>query len=270
MRRVFKPENVFQKQRTIIIPDIEFKEEQSPAVDENGEPIVLTDDLYKKIRSEIVEETTADIRRKKINAARERDTIISNAKKEAEKIRDEAAVDRQKILNEANAAAEAIKIDAYKEGLKKGIDEKSEVLENLANQINSSIEQIREDQNEYFEEYEKQIKYLASDIAEKIIYQRIDDDDMAMYNLTKNAIKTVRDAAWIKAEVSEKLYGYIDSLEKELAGSGINAEIIINDSAPSDTCVLNTSDSLIVASVSQQIANLKEYITRQDMGGNDE
>lgn len=270
MRRVFKPENIVKNQKSIIIPDIEFKEESPFTMNENGEPVVLTEELYQKIRNQLREEMSGELGRQKLSAIHERDMILGKAKKDAQKLLDDATVTRRSILDEANASAEQLKREAYEEGLKKGITDKSEILEDLARHISQNIEQLKHDENEYFEEYEKQLKYVASEIAEKIIYQKINEDDMSMYNLVKNAIKTVRDASWIKAEVSEKLSGYIDSLEKELADSGIKSEIIINDNVPEDSCVLNTSDGFIVASASQQIANLKEFISRRDKGGNDE
>ncbi len=270
MRKVFKPSNIIKNDRVVRIPDIEFKPEPAASDEEAGEPTILTDEVYENIKEQMREELAGELGKKKLSAAHERDVMLNKAKKEAQKLVDDANVSRRQILDEANSAAELIKKNAYEEGMKKGIADKTELLENLAHYISHSIEQLKHDETEYFEEYEKQLKYVAAEIAEKIIYQKIQDDDMTMYTLLKNAIKTVRDASWIKAEVSEKLSGYADSLEKELSDIGISAEISIDENAPVDTCVLNTSDGYVVATVSQQLANLKEFINKQDKGGNDE
>lgn len=270
MRKVFKPQNIISNSRAVRIPDVEFKPEPVKNEDENGEPVILTEEVYQEVKEKMREELAGELGRKKLGAAHERDVMLNKAKKDAQKMIDDANVSRRQILDEANSAAEAIKKKAYEEGLKKGIDDKIELLENLAHYISHSIEQLKNDEKEYFQEYEKQLKYVASEIAEKIIYLKIQDDDMTMYNLVKNAIKSVRDASWIRAEASQKLSGYADSLEKELADSGINVEILINDNVPDDTCVLNTSNGVVVATVSQQLENLKEFINRQDKGGRDE
>lgn len=270
MRKVFKPSNIIKSDRVVRIPDIEFKQELVTAEEETGEPTILTEEVYENIKDQMREELAGELGKKKLSAAHERDVMLNKARKEAQQMVDDANVSRRQILDEANSAAELIKKNAYEEGLKKGIADKTELLENLAHYISHSIEQMKHDETEYFEEYEKQLKYVASEMAEKIIYQKIQDDDMTMYTLLKNAIKTVRDASWIKAEVSEKLSGYADSLEQELSDIGINAEITINENVPDDTCVLNTSDGYVVATVSQQLENLKEFISRQDKGGNDE
>lgn len=272
MRKVFKPENVFKSEKTVMIPDIEFVPE--PATEEEEEAAeqkkILTEEVYQEVREQMREELAGELGRKKLTAAHERDVMMNKAKKEAKKLVEDANVNRRQILDDASAAAENIKQKAYEEGLKKGIEDKSELLENLAHYISHSIEQMKKDEEEYFKEYEKQLKYVALEMAEKIIYQKIQEDDMTMYNLVKNAVKTVRGSEWIKAEVSEKLSGYADSLEKELADSGINVEISISETVPDDTCVLNTAEGVVIATISEQIANLREYISRQDKGGNDE
>ncbi|MBQ7047103.1 MAG: hypothetical protein IJN85_05130 [Oscillospiraceae bacterium] len=279
MRKVFKPENIFKSENTVMIPDIEFEPEVTEEEVESAaaaaaaaeeEKKILKEEIYQEVRAQMQDELAGELGRKKLSAAHDRDVLMNKAKKEAQRLVDDANVSRRQILDEASSAAETIKKNAYDEGLKKGIADKSELLENLAHYISHSIEQLKKDEEEYFKEYEKQLKYVALEMAEKIIYQKIQDDDMTMYNLVKSAIKTVRSSAWIKAEVSEKLSSYADSLEKELADSGINVELIISETVPDDTCVLNTAEGVVIATVSEQIANLREYISRQDKGGNDE
>lgn len=252
-----------------MIPDVVFEPEPIPLTDENGEPTVLTEELYQRIKNELRAELTEEIGKKKLSAVHECDMLIAKAKKDAKKLMDDALVNRKGIIDEANLSARQIKKEAYDEGLKKGITEKSKLLEELAALISQGMEQLKRDEDAYFEEYAIQLKHIAAQIAENVIYYKIQDDDMIMYNLVKNAIRSVRDASWIKVEVSKKLLGYADSLEKELMDSGIKAEITINDNAPDDSCVLNTSDGFIVASVSQQMENLKDYINRQEKKGDD-
>ncbi len=270
MRKIFKPENVVKNMKTVMIPDVEFKQDPEPLMNDNGEPKMLTKEIYEEIKKELRNEVKGELNRKRLNAAHECDRLIAKAKKEAKLLTDDAAVSRKRILDEANESANKIKADAYKEGLQKGIAEKSEMLDSLSQAIVQSIKQLKANQEDYLEEYARQLKFLASEISEKVIYQKIQDDDMIMYGLIKNAVKTVRNASWIKAEVSGKLSGYIDSLEKELSDSGIRAEISINDSAPPDTCIINTSEGFVDASVSKQLENLKDFIDRQDKSGNDE
>ena len=251
MRKVFKPENVVKKEKTVKIPDVEFINDTTAQADDSEGKTVLTEEVYNKILEKVLNDNSGEIGRRRLKAAHERE-------------------EKSRILEEARAESEQLKTNAYEEGLRKGISEKSELIENLSQYLSQSIEQLKRDEYEYFEEYAVQLKYIAVEIAEKIIYQKISDDDMTMYKLVKNAVRSVRDVSWVKAEVSEQLSGYADSLEKELCEGGQNVEISINEDAPTDECIINTSEGIIVASVSAQLENLKDYICRQDKGEENE
>lgn len=272
MRKIFKPENIRKDIRVVRIPDIEFqvqKDEDEAEAEKNEE--IRIQELYDKALVEIRDEYSGEIGRKKLVAQQECGRLVQNAKKEAEKILEDAKVQSETLIAEANAATEKIKQDAYNEGYAKGIAEKSELLENLSEKISQSIEIMKADEQSYFDNYTQELKTLAFEIAEKVISQKIEEDDMLMYNVIKDAVKSVRDAKWIKVSVSDQLSGYVDSLEKELKDSGANSEFIISDGSPKDTCVLNTSNGLVVATLSTQLANMKEYILKLDKGeGNEE
>ncbi len=281
MRKVFKPENIMKNDKPVIIPDMEFKplfEEKEEEIEkekeekekQEEEKVILTDEVYDNIKEELRNELAGELGKQKLRAAHERDMILSAAKKEAKKIIDEANENKRQMLEEAEASVNEIQSKAYNDGLKQALESKTAALDELSKKIADTINILRNEQETYFVEYSTQLKYLAIEIAEKIINQKILEDDMTMYNLIKNAIKTARNASWIKAEISQSLSGYADSLEKELAECGMNVEIMLNDEMKSSDCVLNTSDGMIVASVAQQLEKMKEFIERQSKGGNDE
>ena len=91
-----------------------------------------------------------------------------------------------------------------------------------------------------------------------------------MYGVVKDAVRYARDAKWVKTEVSAELAGYVDSLEQELHLSGQNIDFIFSEGISKDTCILNTSDGLIDASVTEQLKNLREFINTLDKGDSDE
>jgi len=289
LRKIFKPEDVRRDKRVVQIPDVEFEftpiipeseseeeidEEAAAAAqalaEEEEKRIALETSLRAEIEAKVREELIGELGRKKITAQKQCDTIVRDAKIEAEAIIAQANVEMQKILNEAALQAQQIKAEAYNEGAKQGFEEKKKLFENLALYISHSIEEIKKERNEFFAEYEKQLKYVAVDICEKIISHKIEDDDMIMYGVIKDAVRYARDAKWVKAEVSSELSGYVDSLEQELHLSGQNIDFIFSDGIAKDTCILNTSDGLIDASVTVQLKNLREFINTLDKGDSDE
>lgn len=269
MRKIFKSEELRKDNRIVKIPDIEFNVPDEESEDKEKEQLI-TKEFYEKALSEVRNEYSGEIGRKKLLAQQECNRMIHNAKKEAEKIVSDAGAESGRIISEAKKLSDQIKLEAYNEGRKNGLAEKSDLLENLSHYISQSIEEIKAEQNEYFEAYSKEIRRLAIEICEKVIFQKIEEDDMLMYNVIKNAVKSVRDAKWIKASVSSQLSGYIDSLEKELNDAGENVEFVLSESVPKDTCVLNTSNGLVEATISTQLNNLKEFIYKLDKGDSNE
>ncbi|MGN0614411.1 MAG: FliH/SctL family protein [Porcipelethomonas sp.] len=277
MRKVIKPEDIRSDRKVIKIPDVEFEPEPLPenpeaeeSVEQQPEQPVLTPELREQITEEIREELAGELGRRRIAATQECGRLVHDAKQEAETIIAQANAEKNRILSDAEAQSKQLMAQAYSEGSKKGFEEKKTLLDNLAVYISHSVEEIKRERNRFFEEYSRELKHLAVDICEKIISQKIEDDDMVMYGVIKDAVRYVRDAKWVKAEVSSELSGYIDSLEKELQDSGQSVEFILSEGVPRDTCILNTSSGLVVATLSEQIRNLREFIDSLDKGDSDE
>ena len=233
------------------------------------EPVV-TEELRAEITAKLKKDLIGELNRKKIRAQRECDKMLLEAKNEADAILASALQKKDQILGDAVAQATRTKADAYNEGLKKGFEEKKQLLDNLAIYISNSVEEIKKERNAFFTEYEKELKNLAVDICEKIICQKVEADDMVMYGVIKDAVRYVRDTKWVKAEVAKELSGYLESLETELKQSGQNVEFIFAEGVPKDTCILNTSNGMVVATLSEQIKNLREFMASLDKVEQDE
>lgn len=281
MRKIIKPENIRRDKTVVKIPDVEFEVEPLPddpeeeqengqETEEKPETTVLTAELREQIEAEVREALAGEVSRKKIKTRSECEKLIRDAEKEAEGIIAQAEAQRQQILSQAQEDAAQLRAEACEKGAKQGFEEKTELLDNLAIYISHSIEEIKKERNQFFERYGKELKHLAVEISEKVIAQKIEDDDMIMYGVIKDAVRYVRDAKWVKVEVAEELSGYIDTLEKELAASGQNAEFILSAGIPKETCILNTSNGLVVATLSEQIKNIREFIENLDKGDSDE
>ncbi len=162
---------------------------------------ILTEELREELKEEIRQELLGELGRKKISAQKEISIMQRDAKAEAEAIIAQAHAEKEQMLRDASEKASQILSDAYQEGIKKGFEEKKTLLDNLAIYISNSIEEIKRERNEFFEAYAKELKVLAIDICEKIISHKIDEDDMVMYGIIKDAIRYVRDTKWVKAEV---------------------------------------------------------------------
>lgn len=275
MRRIIKPEDIRRDKKIVKIPDVDFKIDPPPGDDtqeneESSNSPVITPELREEITGELRNELAGELSRKRIKAKSECDMLIKNAQEEASAILASAEMQKRQIMNDAQMQAAQLRQEAMAEGEKKGFEDKAKLLENLALYISHSIEEIKKERNEFFEQYAKELRHLAVDISEKVIAQKIEEDDMIMYGVIKDALRYVRDTKWVKAEVSAELTGYIDTLEKELAASGQNVEFILTNGLPKESCIINTSDGLVDATLSEQLKNLREFIDNLDKGDSDE
>lgn len=191
----------------------------------------------------------------------EREAIIKQAHTEAAQILENAQAESQKIIANANKQAEAIFQTAKDEGYNDGVQAKQNEIDSYLSSIDTLLAEMKNLQEQYFDRYAFELKYLALEIAEKIVAQKLECDDRVIIPLVRSAVKTLREVNWIKVEVSDKLKNVASELEEVLADakSSQNIEVELRRDADAGTCVVHTADGVIVASVLTQIENIREY-----------
>lgn len=285
MHKIFKPEKIKRLEDAVSIPDVQFMPQIIPEVvsDESEESDnskaddlrekeiqLLREELYRQIYAQVTAENDAFLEKERSKIDADYKVKISEAEKSASSIMAVAEKKSVAIIEDAEKRVSEIEKKAYDTGLNRGIACKTDTIEKLSGEIERFLKLFAENENNYFEEYAAQLRKLAVEICEKIICQKIEDDDLLMYSVIKSAVKSIRNASWIKAEVSEELSGFIDTLESELRETGQNVEFVLDSNAEKDTCVINTSDGIVIATLSTQLNNLKTYIENHDKGESDE
>lgn len=198
------------------------------------------------------------------------DEEIKKAKEAGNKIVSQAVeasyAEREKIIQKALSDAEEIKKQAYEQGCAEALKQKAEEISECIQSINNIAEKFQFEYWKYFEEYENNLKWLAIGIAEKILQKKIEKKSVEMASLVKNAVESVKNATWISVEVSEKMPKLIAFLENELLSgfenSGEKIKINAKD-IPAGSCVIETPEGVLDASIQTQIENIKECF-RQD------
>lgn len=191
----------------------------------------------------------------------EREAIIKQAQTQAAQILENAQAESQKIIENANKQADSVLAAAKEEGYRDGIQTKHDEIDSYLASIDVLLNEMKNSQEKYFDEYAFELKYLALEIAEKIVAQKLECDDRIIIPLVRSAVKTLREVNWIKVEVSDKLKNIASELEEVLAEakSSQNIEVELRRDADAGTCVVHTADGVIVASVLTQIENIREY-----------
>ena len=191
----------------------------------------------------------------------ERDAIIKQAQMEAAQIIEDAHAEAAQILDDAAEQAKAVMASAMEDGYAEGVRAKQEEIEQCLLELNQSVAELKINQEEYFDDYADELRLTALEVAEKVLAQKLEVDERVIIPLARSAVKTLREVNWIKVEISDKMRNVAAELEKVISDAKPNQriEVEVRRDAPEGTCVVSTAEGVIVASVLQQLQNIREY-----------
>lgn len=193
--------------------------------------------------------------------------IIDNAQKSADdkyrqmlssldSMKEEARATSQKLLREADATAAKIRDEARALGLADGIREKGERIDACLSALIMELEEIKAKIDSIDEEYCKELIKTSADIASKLIYKKIEQDDLILYDLCQNALKGAKGSHEIKLTISENLTNLTKKLTDEL-GSTIDVEAV--GGVDDGTVIVKCDSRILNASILEQLLNLKSF-----------
>lgn len=144
---------------------------------------------------------------------------------------------------------------AYADALRQKKGELKECVEH----VEQLLTQMQEDQSQYMTHYANELRYMAIEIAEKIMLTRIEADDMSLAPLVLQSVASVRHSKWLSVELSERLVQLVEYMKRELEKATYRGQAeVIPVAAPLDTCRVITEDGVLVSTVTAQTSNLKE------------
>ncbi len=251
--RVIKPNLVVQSEDVVVIPDNtkESGKKQPNSDEQENDEFCDTDsnDINDMDDEDIQDDTELDPEQR---AAKEAQNMIEKAKRQCEQMIKDAVSEAEQIKKYAKEQAYA--------------EQKEKILErsqNLDKEVENTLDEMQKAQNNYFRHYKKELKYLALDIAEKVLQKTVAEDDMALNDLVKQTLSTIKNADWVTVEMSEKLVKLVEKLRSEFSQDTRNIDIVPL-SKPEDNVVVKTSDGIIDASVSVQLNNIKDLFVAMD------
>lgn len=160
------------------------------------------------------------------------------------------------------------KNEGYDEGYKSGHQYIEEKLceQNKINvkEINDMIQMIEKQKENIMSMYESEIGKLSIDIAEKIMRQKIELKDNAICKIIESVIKDYKNVEWVKIYISDKdeinIIEADKSLIKELKKISNDVKIEVKNGLNEGSCIIETPDSIVDASIDTQLNNLKEIL----------
>jgi flagellar biosynthesis/type III secretory pathway protein FliH len=132
--------------------------------------------------------------------------------------------------------------------------------------VEQVLEEMRRDQEQYFRDYEKELKFLALEIAGKVLRKIVSENGAEMAELVKGAVSSIKNAEWIQVEVSDRLVTLVHQLRRDFASQEGNrrVEVVPKEEMPADSCVIRTPMGVLDASVPAQMENLRAVFEKLD------
>lgn len=131
-------------------------------------------------------------------------------------------------------------------------------LKSCIAQVKELTDALAESHRQFIDEYTEELKYMAIEIAEKMILEKIQEDDLILQRLVMHSVKSVKNAEWLNLEISERLVKLVDVMKTELEKPEYNGKAhVIPIAGTDDVCRVTTEDGTIVSTISTQAKSLR-------------
>lgn len=258
MPKVIKPHRVVRLEDVIQIPDCDPRlppeEELDPELDL---------DLPEGEDQAEAQETDPPAEEAAQAAQRAAQQAAQQAEELSRRMVATARMEREKLLQEARAQVEQIKREAWETAYQESRTAYSGQVEAALADADRALGEMQARQEQYFAEYERELKYTALDIAAKVLHRTLAENSTELADLVREAVASVKNVEWIQVEVSDRLVTLIHQLRKEYAAQDKQVEIVPRPLAP-DSCLVHTDQGVVDASVPQQLDNLRQLFEKMD------
>lgn len=183
-----------------------------------------------------------------------------------EDLLDSDALPRKEVLSkiykaELEELAQSVAEYAYFDALNK----KKCELKGCISEVQRLLDELIQEHENFIEQYTHELKYMAVEIAEKMILEKISIDDAILQKLVLQNIKAVKSAEWISVELSEQLTSMVDFVRQELDKQEYRGRTSVHPipNEP-DICRITTEDGTTVSTISVQANNMRKAFREAD------
>lgn len=247
MPNIYKQQGFVHSSGSVLIPDVES--------------LVAIEDENEETSSEDEDESVLN---EEVDIAEESD---EESEAEPEKFFEfkPAIMTSDEIKDHYRKELDIISANAAEKGYFDALNRKKGELKECMKKVDQHLLEMQQVQTQYMKQYAAELQYMAIEIAEKMIVQKIAEDDMILKKLIMNTMSTVKNSNWLNVEVSERLITLVDFLKAELAKPEYHGRADVRPlPCPDDTCRISTEDGTIVSTISTQADNLRTVFKRID------
>ena len=167
-------------------------------------------------------------------------------------------IDDRNLISRAQEEAGTIKNAAAKEGYNEGLEKAKHDIQ----QLKSALGDFLKAKQEVFEYIAPDILEISIDIAKKIVKHEIEQDPQIILATILDVLKTIsRDESRISIKVNPAEVAIVKTNVTEISSSiGLEARInvIADDTIEIGSCIVQTSNGIVDATVNTQLEIIKE------------
>ncbi|SCG83453.1 Flagellar assembly protein fliH [Proteiniborus sp. DW1] len=195
-------------------------------------------------------------------------SIVENAKIEAGKIVSKAIKDSEKILEDTHLKVKSIcdkaRGEGYKAGYDEGYAEGKETSDELIREANEIKKGYLKEREIVLSNIEKDVVNMVITLCEKIINQKIIDDEEAIISVVLKGIDSLNVKENLIIKVSKDDYDIVEmSKQRILAKANLieDIEVRIDSTLSKGGCIIEGSKGNVDVSVDLQIEEMKKLLT---------
>lgn len=250
MPDIYRGQALLETEDTVEIPDVFFGE--APPLEEGPEPALETPEEEAEAPAEEPDVEEEPPPEEELPPQKTREEIMAEEAAMLEDIRREV---REQAYRDAYQQATQ---EGFESGYQEGLRQKRGELKESIAEVERQLDAMQGQQKAFLTQFAQELKFMAIDVAEKIIFQKIEEDDLILTNLVTQAITSVKNTKWLTVELSERLIGLVEYMRSEVNKPDYHGRVEIDAVAcPDDTCRVNSDEGTLVASVSVQAENLR-------------
>ncbi len=187
--------------------------------------------------------------------------IVQGAMSEAARILQEAVqeaeANRTEVMARTRYEAEKMRKEADEEGRRHGFASAVGEIKDAVQNLENVVARFEADRAGYEVEFEEKLKWMAAEIASKVLAKKVAEDDTEMLQMVEKAVASVQREAWVRVEVAQEMTHLIERL---VAIFEANTNIEVNGvPSPVGTVRIETPSGVIDASLKTQLENIKAY-----------
>ncbi|WP_194840824.1 flagellar assembly protein FliH [Filobacillus milosensis] len=214
-----------------------------------------------EIKQQQIEELRIKAKQELDRAKEEANQLLSEAKLNIEEKYKKLEEQSHQMMNEAKDNGYQ---EGYSEGFKKGELEAERIYEELIKNAQELVQQTKNDYHEKLKEAENDIIKLTISSVEKILLQKMTEDQSTYFNIIKDSLEEVIHQPEVTLNVHPGQYKFlqenIEELEELFPNKGV-LTIFPNKDLSENSCLIESPFGMIDSSIDTQLHQLKIHLT---------